>query len=281
MTLKVYLDLLFLINFLTDFLLLWMTAWMRRRAVKLWRLFAGALFGTLILVPLLFEPFSFLFTWVGKFFLSSLMIFIVFGFTRPSLYLSDLLFFYLITFLFGGGVMGISFFLQNRETIFQGFMTEGDFYLYPQATWLTLALGYGVMFFLSKAFYQIIQFHKKRGADLLPTTLSFFGATIEVIGLYDSGNQLYEPITRIPVVILEASVLSSILPPEMMEWGMSGGVAGYDLTGLSSLPEGWQDRFRLIPYRTVGEEENLLVALVPDWIEVRDGKNRYRTRRYA
>lgn len=268
---KIYVDLLFIINFFTDFLLLWMVAWVQRRKVKLWRLTAGALLGALTSLFLLFPFLSFLFTWVGKLCLSALILLVSFGYSgRPRDFFTSLLLFYFVGFLFGGGVFGLSFLMQSRDTVMKGVLSEEDVYLYPQATWVTLVIGYGLMFFLSKFFYSVVAFHKRRAKNLLQVRLFILEKEIEMTGLYDTGNQLYEPITRIPIVIMEVKPLLPLLPPEIVEWVKEGERNGYDLNRISMLPEAWQNIIRFAPYRVVGKEDQLLLTLVPHRIEVRD-----------
>lgn len=257
-----------------------MTAWFSRRRVNGWRLIAGALFGTVALFPLLFSSLSFLFTLGGKICLSILMIMIVFGFLGGlRRFIVQLMLFYMVAFLFGGGILGIGFLLQGRETILNGLLREEGVYLFPQTTWITLGFGYGVMFFLSKAFYQVIRFYKRQAVNRHRIRLSLSGREIELTGLYDTGNQLYEPITRIPVMIVEVDAISALLPAEMIEWVKEGEGDGLEMSRLDRVPEPWRYLIRFIPYRVVGNDRRLLLTLVPDWIEVVEGGRIYRTGR--
>ena len=101
--------------------------------------------------------------------------------------------------------------------------------------------------------------------------LRFGSAWVEVPALVDTGNQLWEPLSNRPVIILENKALSGILPPEVealcrqerMDWG-----------GLASIsnPE-WAGRCRLVPFSGLGIKRGLLLGLRPDEVSLFvDGK---------
>ena len=69
---------------------------------------------------------------------------------------------------------------------------------------------------------------------------------IETIGLYDTGNRLYEPIRKKPVSIIGKELAMRLLEGEQ-EWGR---------------------RFRLIPYSSIGVENGLMKGFVADELVV-------------
>ncbi len=87
--------------------------------------------------------------------------------------------------------------------------------------------------------------------------------TVELPALFDTGNGLRDPISGMPVVIVEAEALEEVLPPVMRQ--ALG--AGWD--SLDRLPGSWAARCRLVPYRAVGRSAGLLLALDPDEISVK------------
>ncbi|HEY8347115.1 MAG TPA: sigma-E processing peptidase SpoIIGA [Symbiobacteriaceae bacterium] len=89
------------------------------------------------------------------------------------------------------------------------------------------------------------------------------GRSVEVMALLDTGNSLRDPLTGIPVVVLEASALAGVLPPPVL----AAVAAGWQ--GLDGLPEGWKVRLRLVPFRSVGRPDGFLLAFVPDQLAVR------------
>ena len=83
---------------------------------------------------------------------------------------------------------------------------------------------------------------------------------------YFPGNTLTDPATGRPVLVAEADSLEELLPP-----GLRPGPAELrDPAGvLERLEDGpWRLRFRLLPYRAVGVERGLLLALRMDRVQV-------------
>ncbi len=278
-TLKIYVDLLFLLNLITDFLLLWMTAFFRRRQVRLWRLFTGAMVGTTYLLILFVEALAPLYSWYGKLGLSILMIIVTFGLSRFELLFKDTLIFYMVSFLFGGGIFALSFLLQGKESTLNGVLVFEDAFVLPQASFLTLVIGYVLMIFLSKMYFQAIEVAKRRDKYILPLRLAFLDTVIETKGLLDTGNALHEPITRVPVIILQIDQLSALLPATLIEGIKQGSDAFMNANWYEGIAPVWQSRIRIIPYRGVGKGNQMLLALTPDWLEIQDGDQVYRTNR--
>src|SRR5690606_31969840 len=102
-------DLVCLLNGLIDYLLLWLTAGIRKQRVKYWRLAFAALIGGLYSTLYLWPDFLFLYTLIGKISISLVMIGIAFGFRQPLTYLRNLRVFYLVCFLVGGGIMALHY----------------------------------------------------------------------------------------------------------------------------------------------------------------------------
>ena len=79
--------------------------------------------------------------------------------------------------------------------------------------------------------------------------------TIETIGLYDTGNCLYEPIRRKPVSMIGKELAARLFEGEME----------------------WDTRFRLIPYSSIGVENGLLKGFVADELIVFEGRYFFQT----
>lgn len=69
--------------------------------------------------------------------------------------------------------------------------------------------------------------------------------TVEAMGLYDTGNSLYEPIRHQPVSIVEKRLIQELLDDEE-----------------------WQTRLRMIPYRSIGVHCGLMRGFVADEIRI-------------
>jgi stage II sporulation protein GA (sporulation sigma-E factor processing peptidase) len=99
--------------------------------------------------------------------------------------------------------------------------------------------------------------------------------TSRCAGLIDTGNQLYEPLTRTPVMVMEAAQWEGKLPDDWIAKIRAG--RSEDLLLSESASGDWQDRLRLVPYRGVNKSTQLMVALKPDRVVVTQGESRTET----
>ena len=108
--------------------------------------------------------------------------------------------------------------------------------------------------------------HGGPSGELTRVRLTLGERQVELTGLVDTGNTLTDPATGRPVLVAEADSLEELLPP-----GLRPGPAELrDPAGvLERLEDGpWRLRFRLLPYRAVGVERGLLLALRMDRVQV-------------
>lgn len=118
--LVVYIDLIFLANLVIDGILLALTAWMRRVKPRWWRLVLSSVVGALYVVMMFVPQLSFLYTFLIKFGLSLIMLWIAFGFASLQSYLRHLGAFYMVNFAAAGGIIGFHYLVQNSGELFSG-----------------------------------------------------------------------------------------------------------------------------------------------------------------
>ena len=114
--------------------------------------------------------------------------------------------------------------------------------------------------------------HTRTGGELQNLTLSRGRRTVELLALYDTGNTLRDPLTGRPVVVVEGEKLSPLLPE-------LGELDRQRLAHPVELLRDLHDRagalgLQLLPYRAVGVECGLLLALRVD--RARWGGGEYR-----
>ena len=121
---------------------------------------------------------------------------------------------------------------------------------------VSAALGYGGLSLGLRGQFR----HTRTGGDLVPLRLCLDGRSLTLLALKDTGHSLTDPLTGGPVVIVESRALEPLLP-------------GLDLSGqpveqLAQARERMPETaFQLLPYRAVGVEHGLLLALRLDRAE--------------
>ncbi|WP_188539546.1 sigma-E processing peptidase SpoIIGA [Paenibacillus segetis] len=266
----VYIDLIFLMNLLIDASLLAVTAWMRKQRVIIWRISLSAIVGALYVMMMFLPELSFLFTFLVKFLFSVLMLWIAFGFGSLQNYLRNMGAFYIVNFAAAGGILGVHYLLQNSGEVWSGIF-------YSASGGLGFSLKIGSLFTLILFFVVLIWFKVVVGSRRRLERVSSFLAEVEVrigetkvscLGLIDTGNQLTDPLSRLPVMVMEASLWQEFLPDS---WKGKLGAEHADNLIMKWMEEDsflWRDRLRLVPYRGINKGTQFMIALKPDEAKV-------------
>lgn len=270
--LVVYLDVIWLLNVCFDAMLLWLTALMLKRPIVWWRLLAGALIGSLLVV-LLFTPLSAIAQHpLAKMAASILIVLSAFGFKRPRYMIENMLAFYFTTFAVGGGMLAVHYFFAEQLSVQNGLLMMHPPGAGDPVSWLFVLVGFPVLWLFSRRRVEQIREKKLRFEHIVDVIAVWEGRPLALRGLIDSGNQLFDPVSKTPVMIVDREKAKDVLPEELMAYMAAMTV--------DDPPEQWAHRLRLIPYRAVGSGPQMMMAVKLDrialsyeneWLEVKHG----------
>ncbi len=202
----IYMDVLFLINFIMDTIVFWIVSMLVNEPIKVRKIIVGGLLGAvlycmLILVPFLqYVPYS-----IYSFFIPIIPILYIF---RP-IHIKQLLKYYFLSMLIAALLGGITFSLW--------YMSGNDSRTIGELNILML-IGIGVV--IGFTFY--ISFYSIRKRFILPA----FEYKIKLINknkeatikaLLDTGNCLYTPITHRPVIVVEYDKVKELFTKKEQE----------------------------------------------------------------
>ena len=91
---------------------------------------------------------------------------------------------------------------------------------------------------------------------------------IVVPALLDTGNQLTDPLTKKPVIVVESEALEKVLPKDILQKISEENSEISEL--LASLEENWAARLRVIPFNSVGKRHGLMIGFRPDLIVIKN-----------
>lgn len=278
--LVVYIDLIFAANLLIDGILLWLTGWLVKLKVSWWRLALSALVGALYVVMMFVPELSFLYTFLIKFGLSVVMLWIAFGFRSLQSYLRVLGAFYIINFAAAGGIVGIHYLLQSSGDIWNGILftsSGGQAYRMKIGFWFVLAV-LPLVLLLFKLFHSSRVRREQLESYIGEVTVEIDGVTVVCPGLLDTGNRLSDPLTRIPVMVMEASLWEGHLPASW-KGRLTQTSADTLLLETDGQSFAWQDRMRLVPYRGINRGSSFMLALKPDLVKIQLGEETFYSKR--
>lgn len=266
----VYLDIIWLLNFMFDSLLLYLTAVIMKREFRYWRLLAGGMIGSLIIL-LSVTPLN---VYAGhpivKLLFSVLMVFTVFGYKRFKYFVNGLLLFYFITFLVGGTLIGVHYFIQSDMNLSSSLFLASIKGFGDPISWLFVMIGFPLAWHFSKNHLDKIETAKIQHNQLIKLEICIEGETFRFTGLVDSGNQLYDPISKMPVMFVSVKRMVEALPEMIKTIALSSEEM---IMGNQSIAPEWENRMRIIPFKVMGQEHQLVIALKPDKITIyQDGE---------
>lgn len=271
----VYVDVIWLLNWLFDCLLLYWTAVILKRRVAFWRILAGGFIGSLIILLAFVSHAAWVDDLYMKLLFSIFMVLTVFGFYRFKLFLKSLATLYFMTFLSGGILLGLHYFFSfrvaNMSTSTQiGMNRFGD-----PMSWLFVLIGFPLAWQFSKRTLNGMEMTKLHYEQLVTVTIQVGDYQAEYKGLIDSGNQLYDPISKSPVMIV--SILGSVsdIPRDMLDLFENPDRL---LEQNETTEYTWADRIRVIPYKVIGQNHQLLTAIKPDLLQIQHDEKVYQVK---
>ena len=217
---QVYLDVVILLNFLVDFLLLMGTNRLCGYPARPGRAALGGAIGGIYAGMCLLPGFSFLGNVLWRAVSLGLMASACFGFTRNAFRRGAV--FALLSLALGGAALGLT----------------------SRGFWAIIAAAGCICVLCAVGFRG-----KLTGQSYVPVELTYGGKRIKLTALQDTGNTLRDPITGRQVLVVGADIARQLTGLTVQQLQRPVENVGF-LPGL-----------RLIPYRAVGQEAGLLLAL--------------------
>lgn len=263
----VYADVLFVINFALDFLILWTTAKFGHFTTTRLRLVMGASLGAFYGVLVIYPSLSVFYSISIKLLFSLFVVALTFPGLTIRKFLQATSFFYLISFAMAGAMLGGSSILSQNATVFAGVdvKTSGLFL----AGIVALILSFWGIRHLKKN-WRTSQFR-------IPVQVFLGSRSLVVEALIDTGNDLRDPISHQPVMIVEYQAIKEIIPSDFRTQ-----FERYSSSDTTKILERLEEsalmpRIRLIPFSSIGKHHGMLIGFKPDMLVIL-GKKRICTK---
>lgn len=255
----VYIDSVFLLNGLMDYLLLLATAQLAGCALRRLRFLLGAVAGGAYAVAVFLPGCAFLSALPVKLACGVLLCLIAFGGERRLFRL--VLLFFAVSCAFAGCVLALGL-LAGREVP----MANGVFYTDVDGKVLLISAATAYLVFT--VVFRCSARHGGARGILIPVTVALGDRSVSLTALCDTGNALRDPVTGRQVLVVCGARLGTLWLPALR--GILTGEALRRPAELLEILSRGEDgrRFRLIAYQSVGVEGGLLLAFRSDWAEV-------------
>ena len=194
---SIYIEEVLLLNFLIDLLLLITISIVLKRRVRIIRLFLGAILGSVTLL-FLFVKVSSLVLFLFKIVIAILMVIIGLGYKNIRYTLTNLLYLYLVSIIYGGFVyfLEIEFAYKNNGLIFYNDGLSFNFII-------ILLISPIILIFYIKSNRKI----KNNNSNYYDISIDYKGIKKELTGFLDTGNNLYDPYLKRPIMLIKKGII--------------------------------------------------------------------------
>lgn len=197
---KIYLDLVFLLNFSYDLLLLMSIDIVLKRHMNFKRLFLASLIGALSLI-ILFLPFKKIVLFIFKILVSIIMVLISFKYKNMKYTLTNMMYLYMLSVILGG-------FLYLLDLEFS-YKRDGLVFYFDGLSINYILLFLISPFILGMYIYEHKKFKTAYNFNCKIEICFLNNGILKVNGFIDSGNKLCDPLTKKNVIILNKRLVQS------------------------------------------------------------------------
>lgn len=253
----IYLDIVFFENFILNYIIILSTAIISKSKIKLTSIMLSSTIGGIFSILNYLMNINSLENIILKIIISILMMLIAFNEYKIKKLIKQLLFFYLVSFTFGGIAFMLLFFIKPQNIIMKSNHLVGT---YPiKITILAGILGFVVIFLIEK----IIKDRLNKKSMICDLEIFYDGKIRKIKTMIDTGNLLKEPISKNDVIIVEKESLEGIVSKDILEnikyilkgkWIQEKNIYSY--------------KIKLIPFSSLGNDNGLLLGFKPDYVKI-------------
>ena len=210
----IYLDIIFVENILMNYIILFATLVILKAKNK-WqqiRLLVSGVIGSVYAIIVYLDILPIYSGIIAKAILSIVMVYVAFNPQSIKQLFKQLLIFYLTSFIFGGCTFALIYFIkpenvQMRNGVFVG--------MYP----IKVAIIGGVIgFIITQIAFKINKNKLNTKNTIFDIQIYYEDKTINIKALLDSGNMLKDPVSEIPVIIIEKEIMYKIIPKNILDY---------------------------------------------------------------
>jgi stage II sporulation protein GA (sporulation sigma-E factor processing peptidase) len=256
----VYVDVLFVVNLTVNYLILSATGKLAGRTISWKRLALASVLGAVYAGAQLYVPHSAIFLLPARVLFGILMVVIAYPNTKgvglvilaASFYLSSAVAAgtaYALLNAEGAFILGNSVF-TGEERVVRWWMVAASLVVLAGIPLVAAAGGY----------------RPGRKLPLLEVELVLYGKTVPLTGLVDTGNNLRDPFSGLPVVVADWEAVKPVVPSEAAAFFKST----WDNIPETLLESPIGSRVRLVPCNSVTGRKSVLPAFRPDGLFIKE-----------
>ncbi|MGF7058818.1 sigma-E processing peptidase SpoIIGA [Brassicibacter mesophilus] len=259
----IYAEYLLLENIVINYIILYVTKRFTRTKTHNFRLLLASIIGALYTLVVFFPSLRFMTRFIVKISISILIIIVAFNPAKLRKFIKLFATFYVVAFVFAGAALAL-FYLTDVET----YVGSGIFYIKNFPIKL-LIFAVVMSSILIKLTWGYIQTKMNKSKNYIPITINLNNRKADIVALLDTGNSLKDPISQTPVIIVQFSAIKDLLPERIQTIFIKYKENNLDVVSAVMSETSSEFKFRLIPYKSLGKDNGMLLGFKPDSIIIK------------
>lgn len=253
----IYLDIVLLENIFMNYIIISATSIILKKQMKLFKFILSSTIGSIYAVFSYISNTQIYSSLILKILLSISMVYIAFNPKNIKVLLKELMIFYLTSFTFGGVSFALIYFLKPQNILIRNGVLIGT---YP----IKIIMAGGIVgFIVITLSFKLIKAKISRKDIYCTINIEINGKSASTKAIIDTGNFLKDPISKLPVIVVQKNVLKGCIPENILE-NLENIITGKDI----DLGD-FSSRIRFIPFNSLGKENGILLGIKVEEIVIK------------
>lgn len=257
----VYLDIVFLENLCMNYIILFATGYIMKLKMKQIRIIVSSILGSTYAVLVYLQNIFFFSNIIVKIMLSIVIILVAFYPKKMKLFFREIILFYLVSFVFGGCAFFLLYFVKPQNVLIRNGVYVGR---YP----IQIAILGGIVgFTITQMAFKVVKGKITKKDVLADLVICWNGKQVKLKALVDTGNMLKDPISGLPVIVVDRNRLYHIFPKEILN-NLENIINGKLPKDIFFKEQEFISKFRMIPFSSLGKQNGLLLGIKVDEVKI-------------
>ena len=253
----IYIDVVLIENLIMNYIIIYATAIVLKVKIRHLRIIISSLIGAIYSVLSYISDLEIYNNLFLKIFLSIVMVYIAFSPQNIKTLMKQILIFYLTSFLFGGVAFALIYVIKPQEILMKNGLFLG---MYPLKT---VFLGAIVATAILITAFKVVKSNITKKDMMCNVSIELNNKTVNIKTMIDTGNMLKEPISGLPVIVVENTALYELIPKEILD--NLDDILGGDFQKIpDNIKSTYIAKLKWIPYSSLGKQNGMLVGIKAD-----------------
>lgn len=256
-------------NFIINFLILYSTKAVTKNKTPIKNIIIGTIFGTIYSLVFFYPSLLFLTRPMMKFILSLIIVKMSFNSKTIKGFYYDFLGFYIISFIFAGVIMGMSWNFKLPSSL----LKKGN--LLDMFNMKYIIIGIIIAIFMIKIVFNYTHRKNMKKEYIYDVEIYFKDKFTKITALVDTGNSLIDPFSKKPVFVVELESIDEFLPIKIKDIVVS--LSENNIISFQDVLDDLNKEFPLIPipFKSIGNEGGIILGFKPDYIVIKSLKEEF------